>query len=1151
VQFSRLRLTGFKSFVDPTDLVIEPGLTGVVGPNGCGKSNLVEAVRWVMGESSAKQMRGGAMDDVIFSGTASRPARNIAEVSLTLDNATRDAPAAFNDTSEVEITRRIERESGSIYRINGRDVRARDVQLLFADVATGAQSPALVGQGEIATIVSAKPSERRRLLEEAAGITGLHSRRHEAELRLRGAETNMERVEDVVRTLESQFQGLKRQARQARRYRNLSGHIRRAQALLFHLRWRELERELEAAERRLAEVGTRGAEHTQKAAAATTEQAHVAEGRPDLRQDEAEAAARLHRLELERDGLNAEEARIEERRRDLETRIHQIGDDVGREEALAGDADEAITRLGTEQGALEDVQAGEREIETRAGEALASASAAVIELDEHLTTLTKRVAAEEAERNGLKRRIAELETRSQRIEQRRAETSAQRDGLQTQDHEASWLEEAEASIAVERERRQAARERLDEAQAERVRCQAEEAKARDEWQAAEIKRDRLRAEQVTLASLLGAGDATFGPPVLDQLKVDGGYEPALGAAFGGELAAPTDERAPVHWSVCDAPEGPSLPEGAMPLDRVVKAPAALRRRLSQIGVVEASEGAALRAKLVPGQCLVSRDGAMWRWDGYTVAPDAPASAATHLKQRKRLTEIDDELRVAEAVAERAAATLEATRATVKDASDLEKEAQATFQATDDTLSAAWHAQGDLVAQTATHESQRRALTETLERLEGELDEAAGELAATRMAFEALPDVSQGRSEMENQQLELVERRRALAERQSEHDRLARESQFRRERIAAITREIDGWRSRRAGAMSRLDELKERRDGAQNELERLAERPIEIEAKRRALLETIGDAEAARRQAADALASAEEQLANLERTSREAERTLGGTREERVRAEAGLDQARQLQKNLASQIAERLEAAPEELPALAEHDPSAPVPEEQVIEKRLERLVRERENMGAVNLRAEQEAAELEEQITTLTKERADLEAAIARLRQGIASLNREGRERILAAFAKIDGHFGALFKDLFGGGKAELKLVESDDPLEAGLEIHAAPPGKKLRVLSLLSGGEQTMTGLTLLFAVFLTNPAPICVLDEADAALDDSNVERFCRLVANIADQTATRFMVITHNRITMASVNRLFGVTMGERGISQLVSVDLETAEELRETA
>ncbi|MEE9299539.1 MAG: chromosome partitioning protein ParA, partial [Alphaproteobacteria bacterium] len=665
------------------------------------------------------------------------------------------------------------------------------------------------------------------------------------------------------------------------------------------------------------------------------------------------------------------------------------------------------------------------------------------------------------------------------------------------------------------------------------------------------KRDRLRAEQVTLSSLLGARDATFGPPVLDQLKVDGGYEPALGAAFGDELAAPTDERAPVHWSVCEAPEAPSLPEGAMPLDCVVKAPAALRRRLSQIGVVEASEGAALRARLAPGQCLVSRDGAMWRWDGYTVAPDAPASAATHLKQRKRLAQLDGELGIAEAVAEQAAADLEAARATVKDASDLEGEAHAAFQATDDTLNAAWHAQGDLVAQTAVDGSRRRALAETLERLKGELDEASGELAATRAAFEALPDVSQGRREMESRQRELVERRRALAERQSEHDRLAREAQFRRERIAAITREIDGWRSRKAGAMSRLDELKERRDGAQNELERLAERPIEIEAKRRALLETIGDAEAARRRAADALASAEEQLANLERTSREAERTLGSMREERVRAEAGLDQVRQLQKSLASQIAERLEASPEELPALAEHDPSAPAPEEQIIEKRLERLLRERENMGAVNLRAEQEAAELEEQITTLTKEHADLEAAIARLRQGIASLNREGRERILAAFAKIDGHFGALFKDLFGGGKAELKLVESDDPLEAGLEIHAAPPGKKARVLSLLSGGEQTMTGLTLLFAVFLTNPAPICVLDEADAALDDSNVERFCRLVANIADQTATRFMVITHNRITMASVDRLFGVTMGEQGVSQLVSVDLETAEEFRETA
>ena len=338
VQFTALRLTGFKSFVEATELEIAPGLTGIVGPNGCGKSNLLEAIRWCMGEGSAKKLRGDGMDDVIFSGTGTRPARNIAEVAIRLDNHLREAPAAVNDADEIEVIRRIEREQGSSYSINGNEARARDVQLMFADLSTGAKSTAIVSQGRVASVISAKPQDRRQLIEEAAGITGLHSRRHEAELRLKAAETNLERLEDVITALEGQMQGLKRQARQATRYKNLSGHIRRAEAMVLHLRWAAALAALEAARAALKENTSQVQQLTAEAAAAATAQAEAAGVLPDLRAKEAEAAAALQRLIVERESLDAEEARIKARQAEYRAALEQIDSDLGRERAFLEEA---------------------------------------------------------------------------------------------------------------------------------------------------------------------------------------------------------------------------------------------------------------------------------------------------------------------------------------------------------------------------------------------------------------------------------------------------------------------------------------------------------------------------------------------------------------------------------------------------------------------------------------------------------------------------------------------------------------------------------------------------------------------------------------------------------------------------------------------
>ncbi|MGD9538486.1 MAG: chromosome segregation protein SMC [Alphaproteobacteria bacterium] len=1153
MQFKKLRLAGFKSFVEPTEFQIEAGMTGIVGPNGCGKSNLVEALRWVMGETSAKQMRGGEMDDVIFNGTDQRAARNLAEVVVTLDNSERRAPASFNDSETIEVARRIERGEGSAYRINGREVRARDVQLLFADVATGAHSSAMVGQGRINDIINAKPKQRRVILEEAAGVTGLHARRHEAELKLRGAEANLLRVEDVLGTLDAQLQGLKRQSRQASRYRRLSEQLRRLDALLLHLRWSTAQHDAAEASAALDEANREVGRLTAEAAAATTAETEAGEALPGLRQAEAELGAALHRLAVARDALEAEEQRVVEARAALETRLGQIAADIERERGLAADGTAALERIEAESAALEEAGSAEAEAEATARTAHETAAEAVRGLDERLTRLLEEVAATEARRAATERSQAALTERRRKLGEERAAIEAERRELEsvTRSNEA---ERRAASEAVSEAARAVSGAR-DEAEANE---RAREAAlgfvnaARDRLQSVEARLARLRAERDALDAVLGKREPGYGPSVVDVISVKPGYEAALGAALGDDLDAPENERAAIHWSTLPPlDDAPALPEGAVPLGDYVEAPRALARRLSQVGVVEEKDGRALRAKLKPGQRLVSRTGAMWRWDGFTLAADAPTASATRLKQRNRLAALGTEIRSVEAERDTAlvaSAEADARRRAAEEAAGLARRAADGLH---DAHQAALDRKAKLDAAAAAAASRLDALGDAAGRLAAEIEEATRGEAEAAATLAALPEADAGRAETGRLREALAAARATLDEKARVHDQVLRERAQREARLKSLAEDRASWTQRTAGTAQRLTELDERRAESERQRAALLGKPDEIAAKRQALLSEIAALEERRREAADALARGEAHHVECGRALKTAEQALAARREERVRQEERLERARDDEEKLAAEIRERLECAPEEALDKAEPEPGEALPEIETVEARIAKLGRERDAIGPVNLRAEIEARELEEEIETLSRERTDLEAAIARLRQGISSLNREGRERILAAFGSIDSHFQALFTKLFGGGHAHLLLVESDDPLEAGLEIMASPPGKRLQSLTLLSGGEKALTALALLFGAFLTNPAPICVLDEADAPLDESNVSRFCALIEELAEKARTRFVVITHNRITMARVNRLYGVTMGERGVSQLVSVDLETAERLRETA
>ena len=1146
VRFNKLRLNGFKSFVDPTDLIIADGLTGVVGPNGCGKSNLLEALRWVMGENRPTAMRGGGMEDVIFAGASTRPARNFAEVSLVIDNTERLAPAGFNDADSLEIVRRITRDAGSAYKVGSKDVRARDVQMLFADASTGAHSPALVRQGQIAELINAKPKARRRILEEAAGISGLYQRRHEAELKLKGAETNLTRVDDVIEQLAAQLAQLARQARQAKRYREIGEALRKAEGLLLYRRWREADEARASAENQLRE-------RTNAAAAAETAARHSAKARaqfesvlPSLREEEAIAAAVLQRLTVQRDTLSDQETRALETIEMLRARIDQLGNDIARENGLNRDAGETIERL--EWEAREIAKAGEghdRRLE-QAAESSHEAAGILQDRETDLSQLTEDVARLAARHQSAQRLLDDNRTTLEK-----SETEAARAKTQAGESKAA-LTKAEADFAaagVEEAAAVATADRADAAlvaaEAARAETQTRESDARVQRAQAEGEASALRAEVSGLARLVER-DTAEGGHILDQLRVKGGYEKALGAALADDLRAPAvgpDDKS--GWAVLPGYANPqTLPDGVLALTNYVSVPEVLVRRMGQVGLVDAADGARLQVDLKPGQRLVSIEGDLWRWDGFRAGgEDAPSAAALRLQQLNRLVELKRDLEDANARAMGAAQAHDALNTRLAELTATDQSARQARRDADrlvaDANRALSRAEADRNLSAGKLESSGLAVS----RHEEEAMAARKSLTEAEKAAHELGDLASARASVEDVKMTVEAARITMMSRRSAHDEVRREGDARLKRSQEITKEVSGWKHRLETANKRTAELAERREASELELKDATAAPEEIAAKRAELSDAIDEAEARRKIAADGLAQAENTLRDATIAEREAERTASESREARARSEARADAARETVAYASERIMEAQDVTPDKLLETLDADPEK-MPASNVIEGQVNAYKRQRDALGAVNLRAEEDSVDVQVEHDSLVKEKTDLEDAIRALRTGISNLNREGRERLLTAFEQVNESFGLLFSHLFGGGEAKLVLVESDDPLDAGLEILCQPPGKKLSTLSLLSGGEQTLTAMALIFAVFLANPAPICVLDEVDAPLDDANVTRFCDLLDEMTRRTDTRFLIITHHAVTMSRMDRLFGVTMGEQGVSQLVSVDLKKA-------
>src|SRR5579883_1688008 len=1134
MQIERLRLVGFKSFADPVEVTIGPGLTGIVGPNGCGKSNLAEALRWVMGESSARRLRGGAIDDVIFAGSAGRAPRNLAEVALTIDNHARDAPFAFNDREEIEIVRRAERGGGSSWRLNGREVRARDVQLLFADAATGKGSGSFVSQGRVAELIELKPAERRFLLEEAAGTAGVQARRRETELRLAAAEQNLARLDDVIAALAAQLAALQRQARQAQRYRRLGEQIRRHEALLFYGRWRAAaaEAQTRAAELAAAEAAVRTAEQAAVAERQASDNAEAA--LPNLRRVAAERDTELRRLTQARAALEQELARTVAARRDIERQLAELGGDRARALAQLAEADAALARLSAEADTLATDETASAEHEAAAERRLHEAAARLAEAEARLLRATEGAAQAQAQRAALDRRQREIGAACRQHETRLAEAEARRSALAAA--AVSTVERQTATLALSAAERRVteARDALDRSQGELAQKRKEERAAAEIARRMAAELARLEAEAQALEAIVAPpAETPHGTPVWTMLAVAPGFEAGIG------------------WRELPALAAPALPEGARPLTGIVTAPPALQRSLAFAGWVEHGvDGAAVQASLLPGQRIVDTAGRQWRWDGFT-RPAGTSAAAQQLRHRNRLAALVREIAAARMAAENAESEHATLAAAVADATETERRLRLQVQEAETALSRARAAESELARRALTAETRLEAAADTVAKLTADLAAAQQEAAEIARRLAELPQATPVAATLEEARAAVGRARAAETEAQAGISQLRQESRFRRERLTAIQRETVAWRERRDQAAAQHATLDERCRRLEAELAALAERPSAIAEESEKLTSLIVAAAAAAREASERLEAGEAGRRETATRAQQAERVRAEARERRARAEVEAAAATATEAALVRNIFERLAAAPAELGAIAGLTAGEAPPDPAVSGERIERLNRERAALVAVNLVAETEAAALAAKVEDYRRERAELTEAISKLRRAAQALDHQARELIDAAFERLNGHFGRLFVRLFDGGKAELKLTDEGDPLCAGLEIMASPSGKRLQSLSLLSGGEQALTALALIFAVFLTKPAPVCVLDEVDAPLDDANVDRLCGLVAEIADLTGTRFLLITHHRITMARADRLFGVTMVEHGVSQLVSVDLGAAAELRQSA
>ena len=1143
MKFQSVRISGFKSFLEPIEIEINKGLTGIVGPNGCGKSNIVEAIKWIMGENSARQMRGDGMDDVIFAGTDERPSRNFAEVTIKLNNSEKKAPAAFNHLSEIEISRKIEREKGSIYRINGKQVRSRDVQLIFADSGTGARSSGIVSQGRIAQIIDASPENRRGILEEAANIKGLHSRRHEAELKLNAASNNLDRLLDIEKTYKEQLVELEKQGRKAARYRSIGDRLRKAEATLFSTLLFNAKKEYNILKNELHTVTENVSKAQIEVSKNTTSKLDILSKIPILRNIEAEKAAILQSLNITKIKLEEEQTSAKIALNNIIGQITQLEKDTSRENQIEEDAEKSLSSLILEE---ENLKIDTKNFSSKISEATQAVKSLKIksdEADKKLSSITSEIYTINSDKSDLERRIINLNEKIENTHNQISKFNLENYSITLEANEIKILNlkklVSENDLLIDTFKKKL------------TQLETLELTLTKERNIAANILNQTNAETNTLSSLLG--DDSLNKNTLEKnINTTDHLEDAIGSVLGETLLAPIYSNNEIienttYWrDGFDIKLTSPLPKEAMPLISKIKSSSILETALQGVGIVENEELAfKLQKKLTYGQALTTAEGGLWRWDGFVQPKGVKNSYSERLQQIARFKVLQSQLpSQKESVFLIDKKLIEYSENIKKYRTDIIK-LQSTLSGLNSDSNRLELENSKMEIQLTSSALLIKELKNTEVTSKVELIELKKQISHIVNLPSLLADELSIRNNAE-------QFRNNLTEAMAAEQQIKNHESFQLRNIAQIKHQKESWITRKQEAKSRLSSLHERLEFSKNEMDRLSNLPNDFDKKEEQIRIEIEAAIINRNLAADKLVITETSQNDAEKLEKESEKNVSMLRENMIKVQALLDLAHTKILNIEERIFEKLRIKSDQLSDLTGIKENNEIDSNiEALEKTVERLLNERESLGAVNLRAEEEMNEMNDKIEIMFKERIDLEEAIEKLRNGIFELNKEGRERLKKSFTVVNENFKNLFQKLFGGGNAELKLVGHDDPLQAGLEVLASPPGKKMQLLSLLSGGEQALTAISLIFSVFLCNPSPICILDEVDAPLDDTNVGRFCDLLNKIAEETNTYFMVITHHRLTMAKMDRLFGVTMEQKGISKLVSVDLEQASRIRDIA
>ena len=1149
MDITKLRLLGFKSFVDSTEVEILPGLTGIVGPNGCGKSNIIDAFQWLMGESRPSSMRASGMEDVIFAGVEGRSPRHFAEVTLEIDNSEQKASSEFNRHKEIEISRKISREIGSSYRLNGKEVRARDVQTLFADLSSGSHSSSLIKQGQIAELLNMKPKDRKKILEEAAGISGLYHRRHEAQLKLNGAERNLERLQDLISQLEVQLKTIEKQAREAERYAKLSKEIRALKALLLLKQYLSLRSDINSVEtssteklKILSRLETEDRELEKKI---DIESGNISKQKIDV---EEKSEAYQNTL-LERQVVLNEINLSERKANELQSQLIQSEADLQREDQLMVDAKSNMVE---QKNLLHEVDEKLHEVDKKIEnqkEAIEQNNERMQAVDDRYNFLRDKLNELRAERILNKKR---KEERLSNLSDLARSVEKLNDSLEklknAEQHEIKKLEDLLEEQDNLKSRYQIHSNNFSQKEKDFQKNEEEIAFVDNEINKLNARKAVNISELVASKGFLNknSGQKTL----FDELEIENGFEPCLDALFFSELEYPeiTKNKVSGWQKVVDKIENKIEMNfsGLENLSSRIKGPDVLNYLFEHVGIVNSTEeGDELSKMLFPGQQLITKEGDLWRWDGFVrYATGEISKNALRVRNQKKVVDIQGSLKETETKLGALQNKKIILKEKMSSSGDLELERSNISKGASDLQA--------LEGEIARHRNQRAIASDNIISLEKKIEEENVQLKKYQGRDTDKSDIKNPEAdENEHKSLvsnleELDKQRENLRNEKANFDKLTDDKNSLRVRKKEIELNRSKWKAQSEIAIERKSSIQARIESLKLEVEKNSSLPRDLENNKEVIDRKMEVTSEELADARDMLALSEGNLRKLQTRNKELIAELGVEKENQVRLttkkESLADNVAELDSRINNEYNLSFEKFQDEFSNNQAKDFS-----QMEIETRLERQIRFRDNLGSVNLRAEQDAKEISDELETILSERNDVAQAIEKLNTAVRNINKDGRKKLTEAFNEVNKTFQTLFTRLFQGGIAELALVDSTDPLEAGLEIMCQPPGKKVTTISLLSGGEQTLTALALIFAVFLSNPSPICLMDEVDAPLDDANIEKYCDILDFMTNETNTRFIVITHNIITITRMDRLFGVTMMEPGVSQLVGVDLNRAEEL----